>query len=168
MSQPARATAPRIQRSAVPSLLLGAAVVVLASVLILGTDVGAPAVVRGSMAPEFALSRLNMAKGGEGSKLRLSAQRGRVVLINFWATWCEPCEREMPAMERLYRTLAGDDFELIAVAIDDQEADVKAFQQRMRLSFPIVLDPSRSVYDSYQTMGVPESLLIDREGRIVE
>jgi thiol-disulfide isomerase/thioredoxin len=152
--------------------LLAAAVVVVASVLVLRSDVGAPPVVRGAAAPEFELSRLQSAEGvaddERGSKLALSSLAGRVVLINFWATWCEPCEREMPAMERLYQALAGEQFELIAVAIDDEPAQVQAFQDRYQLSFPIVFDPSQSVYGSYQTMGVPESLLIDREGHIVE
>jgi thiol-disulfide isomerase/thioredoxin len=90
------------------------------------------------------------------------------VLLNFWATWCEPCEREMPAMERLYQALPREDFELIAVAIDGKKEDVRAFQDRYQLSFPILLDLDQGVYAAYQTMGVPESLLIDREGRIVE
>lgn len=157
--------------------MLGAAVVVVAIVLILRSDVGAPPVVRGVMAPEFELAQLGairevgadeLNQTGEGSSIELSSFSGRVVLLNFWATWCEPCEREMPAMERLYQSLSRDDFELIAVAIDDKEEDVRAFQERYRLSFPILLDLDQAVYGSYQTMGVPESLLIDREGRIVE
>ena len=74
----------------------------------------------------------------------------------------------MPAMERLYLALSREDFELIAVAIDDKESDVRGFQERYQLSFPILLDLDQAVYGSYQTMGVPESLLIDRDGRIVE
>ena len=148
--------------------MLGAAVVVLASVLILRSDVGAPPVVRGASAPEFELSRLRMTEDEPGAKMALASHLGRVVLVNFWATWCEPCEREMPAMERLYQALSGEQFELIAVAIDDDEAQVRAFQDRYQLSFPILLDPSQAVYGAYQTMGVPESLLIDRDGRIVE
>ncbi len=150
------------------SLLLGAAVVVVASVLIHRSDVGAPPVIRGAPAPEFDLARLRMSDADASSSVNLSAQRGRVVLVNFWATWCEPCEREMPAMERLYSTLAGEEFELIAVAIDDKEAEVRTFQERYQLSFPIVLDPDQSVYAEYQTMGVPESLLVDRNGLIIE
>jgi peroxiredoxin len=71
-------------------------------------------------------------------------------------------------MERLYQSLPRDDFELVAVAIDDNEEDVLAFQERYQLSFPILLDLDQAVYTSYQTMGVPESLLVDRDGRIVE
>ena len=156
-----------------PSLVLGAAVVVVAIVLVLRSDVGAPPVVRGVPAPGFELSLLSTQTGGEaeGAEPRLLSLReleGRVVLVNFWATWCEPCESEMPAMERLYGALPREDFELVAVSIDEQRADVVAFQERMDLSFPILLDPDGRVYKEYQTMGVPESLLIDREGRIVE
>ncbi len=147
-----------------PSLVLGAAVVIVATVLILRSDVGAPPVVRGTMAPEFSLPRLDPTD----PPIELSALSGRVVLVNFWATWCEPCEREMPAMERLYRSLPREEFELVAVAIDNKEADVRAFQERYAFSFPILLDLDQAVYDSYQTMGVPESLLLDPEGRIVE
>jgi len=162
----------------VPSLLLGAAVVVVAIILILRSDVGAPPVVRGVIAPAFELAQLGAIDDESGideptrseraALVELSSFSGRVVLLNFWATWCEPCEREMPAMERLYQALPRDDFELVAVAIDDKEEDVRAFQERYQLSFPILLDLDQAVYAGYQTMGVPESLLIDRDGRIVE
>jgi peroxiredoxin len=146
-------------------------------VLVLSSDPGAPPVVRGSEAPDFDLPRLG-STGSSGNlesrttsfsdSLALSDLEGRVVLVNFWATWCEPCESEMPAMERLYRTLENDEFELVAVSIDSGRGDVVAFQERYRLSFPILLDADQSVYAAYQTMGVPESLLIDRQGRVVE
>lgn len=148
--------------------MLGAAVVVMALAAVLQGDPGAPPVVRGAEAPAFALPRLSDAADGTGAELALDALRGRVVLVNFWATWCEPCESEMPAMERLYAALPREDFELVAVAIDDAESDVRRFQDEYRLSFPIVLDLDQAVYQSYQTMGVPESLLVDRSGRIVE
>lgn len=144
--------------------MLGAAVVVVAIILILRSDVGPPPIVRGVMAPEFELPRLD----ATDASLALSSFSGRVVLVNFWASWCEPCEREMPAMERLYNALPREDFELLAVAIDDKKADVRTFQDRYRLSFPILLDLDQTTYASYQTMGVPESILVDQEGRIVE
>lgn len=133
------------------------------------SEVGAPPIVRGAPAPDFTLRRLGAPEGGgPDTRLSLSSLEGRVVLVNFWATWCEPCEREMPAMERLYRALEGEGFELVAVAIDDEEAPVRRFQDEYALSFPIVLDLDQSVYQAYQTMGVPESLLVDRSGTIVE
>lgn len=152
-----------------PSLLLGAAIVVVGVAAILLGDTGSTPVVRGADAPPFDLPMLSVSEeGARSDSIALSSLAGRVVLINFWATWCEPCEREMPAMERLYEALSGEGFELVAVAIDEKESDVKAFQERYRLSFPIVLDLDQSVYAAYQTMGVPESLLVDREGHVVE
>lgn len=134
--------------------------------LILRGDAGAPPIVRGSPAPGFELPRLGM--GGDESILSLSELGERVVMVNFWATWCEPCEREMPAMERLYALLPRSEFELVAIAIDETESDVEAFQAEYGLSFPILFDADQSTYRAYQTMGVPETLLIGRDGRIIE
>jgi thiol-disulfide isomerase/thioredoxin len=141
----------------------------MALLVVLAGDVGAPPVVRGSDAPGFSLPRLAGPAGAEApAALSLESLRGRVVLVNFWATWCEPCESEMPAMERLHAALPREDFELLAVSIDETEEPVQRFQDEYRLSFPILLDRGSQVYDAYQTMGVPESLLVDRDGRIVE
>jgi peroxiredoxin len=118
---------------------------------------------RGSPAPDFSLPGL---AGGEPTSL--SALRGRVVLLNFWATWCKPCEDEMPAMQRLHTALAGTSFEMLAVSVDSADADVQAFVQRLGLSFPILLDPERKVSHQYQVFRYPESLLIDRDGVVVE
>jgi len=148
--------------------VVGAAVVVMAIVAIMESDAGAPPVVRGTTAPHFDLRKLGSPPGVSFEHLDLASLSGNVVLVNFWATWCEPCEREMPAMERLYQDLRGEEFELVAVAIDESEGDIEAFQDRYQLSFPIVLDLDQSVYQSYQTMGVPESLLLDRDGLIIE
>ena len=93
---------------------------------------------------------------------------GKVVLVNFWATWCKPCEDEMPAMERLYQQLHPRGFELLAISVDKEAPEVAAFRDRLGLSFPILLDPSEDVSRRYQTAGYPESLLIDREGVVVE
>ena len=100
--------------------------------------------------------------------MSLSALRGHVVLLNFWATWCAPCEHEMPAMQRLHERLAADGFELLAVSVDTTDAEVRAFRDRLGLSFPILLDPERKASTLYQTFRYPESLLIDRNGVVVE
>lgn len=116
---------------------------------------------QGSPAPSFALPRV-----GDDASLSLSELHGRVVLLNFWATWCKPCEDEMPAMERLYRQLGGADFELVAVSVDDDPEAVAAFVDRLALSFPVLLDPEREVSVAYQTFRYPESFLIDRDGQV--
>jgi peroxiredoxin len=117
---------------------------------------------RGSPAPDFELQRL------DGGPLALSELRGKVVLVNFWATWCKPCEDEMPAMEQLYRELGTEDFELVAISVDDDRAPVEAFQRSLGLSFPILLDPAKKVSTAYQTFRFPESFLIGRDGIVVE
>jgi peroxiredoxin len=116
----------------------------------------------GQLAPEFTLPLL---EGGE--PLSLADLRGRVVLLNFWATWCKPCEDEMPAMQRLHEQLAGPGFVLLAVSLDQGTEEVAAFRQRLGLTFPILLDPGKRVSESYQTYRYPESYLIGRDGRIL-
>jgi len=116
----------------------------------------------GLPAPAFSLPVL----GGDAS-LSLGSLRGKVVLLNFWATWCKPCEDEMPAMETLYQTLVSQDFALIAVSVDDDRGTVEEFTARMGLTFPILLDPEKRVADAYQSYRFPESYLIDREGVLV-
>lgn len=120
-------------------------------------------VARGVEAPGFALPRLT-----DGTLMALEAARGQVVLVNFWATWCQPCEDEMPAMDRLYRVLAPEGFEMLAVSVDEESQAVLAFRERLGVSFPILLDPRQDVARQYQTTGFPESFLIDRDGMIVE
>ena len=125
---------------------------------------GAPAPVgRGSPAPGFTLERL-----ADGAPVSLSDLRGQVVLLNFWATWCKPCEDEMPAMERLYRMLQPEGFELLAISVDHDPGAVKRFRERLGLSFPILLDPGQQVARAYLTFRFPESLLIDPEGVVLE
>ncbi len=141
--------------------LAGALLVAAVFALSMGEDTPDP-VGRGTPAPAFSLPAL------DGPDVTLSDLRGKVVLVNFWATWCEPCEAEMPAMERLYRTLAPEGFELLAVSVDDGPEPVRAFRERLALSFPILLDPAKDTAEAYQTFRFPESLLVDRRGVIVE
>lgn len=116
----------------------------------------------GVLAPGFSLPIL-----GRDASLTLESLRGKVVLLNFWATWCKPCEDEMPEMENLYRTLGSQDFDLIAVSVDNDRQAVEEFVARLGLTFPILLDPQKRVADAYQSYRFPESYLIDRDGVIV-
>ncbi len=117
---------------------------------------------RGSLAPNFELPRLS------GESLALTELRGQVVLVNFWATWCKPCEDEMPAMERVYRALHPDGFELLAISVDEDETVVARFREEMGISFPILLDPTRAVSSRYQAFRFPESFKIGSDGVVVE
>ena len=119
--------------------------------------------VRGSRAPDFEAPLLD-GRAPSG----LAGHRDEVVLLNFWATWCKPCEDEMPAMQRLYEALAPEGFALLAVSVDKEAPEVAAFRDRMALTFPILLDPDEAISRLYQTAGYPESLLIDRDGTVIE
>jgi len=112
-----------------------------------------------------------------GRPATLADYRGKVVLLNIWATWCPPCRVEMPSMERLHQKLAGTDFRIVAVSVDgdafhpedsQDPAGIMTFAKGMGLTFDILHDPSGAIRKSYQTTGVPESFVIDRDGVIVK
>ena len=118
----------------------------------------------GSRAPDFKAVDLRT-----GRTVGLPDYRGRVILLNVWATWCQPCRVEMPAMERLSRRLAGTDFRIVAVSVDDDDSTVvNAFVKELGLTFDILHDRPGKIQHLYQTTGVPESFVIDRQDIIVK
>ena len=137
-------------------------VAVGAAFALLSTRTEAP-VDRGASAPDFTLPRL-----GSPEPIHFASLHGRVVLVNFWATWCKPCEDEMPAMQQLYERLAGPSFELIAISVDEEEALVERFRDRLGLTFPILLDPQQRAAHAYQTFRFPETLLVGADGSVIE
>jgi cytochrome c biogenesis protein CcmG, thiol:disulfide interchange protein DsbE len=119
----------------------------------------------GARAPDFRAVDLAT---GDSLSFR-ERYRGAVTLVNIWATWCVPCRVEMPAMEKLYQSLAPRGFRIAAVSIDEgNPEDVQAFGRELGLSFDILQDRSTKVQQIYQTTGVPESFLLNREGVIVK
>ena len=113
----------------------------------------------GEPAPNFQLPDLN------DHLVTLSDLRGKVVLLNFWATWCGPCRVEMPTMEQLYRTFSRKDFEILAVSIDTQGVAVtRPFQQQYHLTFPILHDADYRVGLMYGARSLPMTFLVDRQG----
>ena len=117
----------------------------------------------GAEAPDFAFSDLN------GVEVSLAAYRGKVVLVNIWATWCLPCRQEMPSMQRLYEKFKGENFEILAVSIDSEGREAVApFMRKMNLTFPALLDPGETIRPIYGITGVPESFIIDKKGIVVE
>jgi len=118
----------------------------------------------GTRAPEITAVTLDEAP----EPRRLADYKGQVVLLNVWATWCGPCEAEMPSMELLHRAYADSGLRIVAVSIDDpgQEATVRAFIERYGLTFDVLHDPAKDIVETYRTTGVPETFVIGRDGVI--
>ncbi len=104
-----------------------------------------------------------------GKPVSLKDYRGKVVFLNFWATWCKPCEEEMPSMEALYQGLKDQPFEILAVSVDkDGPETVAAYAKKYNLSFKVLHDRKGAIKETYKTTGVPETFIIDQNGVIAE
>ena len=108
-------------------------------------------------------------RNGEGTALSLAQWEGRVVLVNLWATWCGPCRKEMPTLAELQRQLGSEDFEVVAISVDRQGAEVaKPFLEDVGAeALELYLDPSTDILADFKAVGLPASMLIDRSGREV-
>lgn len=115
-----------------------------------------------SRAPVFTLKDLN------GKTVTLSAFKGKVVLLNFFATWCPPCRAEMPALNKLYHALKPRGLEIVAVSTDRSVNDIKDFLEKHRVDFPILFDGDRSASKQYRVFSMPTTFLIDRNGMIAD
>jgi peroxiredoxin len=137
-------------RAFVTAVLLGAAAVVSAQA----------ATPPSAGAPDFTLPSLG------GPNLRLQEQRGRVVMVNFWATWCGPCRVEMPHLARLYEKYRGSGFVVLAVNIDEDPRKAADLATKLGLRFPVLLDTEKKVSRMYDLSTMPSTVLIDRDGRV--
>jgi thiol-disulfide isomerase/thioredoxin len=114
----------------------------------------------GSVTPPLALQDL------EGRAHRLEDYRGKVVLINFWATWCEPCRAEMPAMNKLRASFAGQPFAVLAVNLAESESRIRRFMEEVPLEFTVLLDRDSGAARAWKARVLPVSFVLDAEGRI--
>ena len=102
----------------------------------------------------------------DGKTLRLEDYRGKVVLINFWATWCEPCREEMPSIARLRQAFAGRPFEVLAVNMGEGEGRIRKFLDQVPLDFPVLMDRDSAVSKAWKVRLLPMSFLVGPDGRI--
>ncbi len=113
-------------------------------------------------APAFTIENL---RGGD---VTLADYKGKLVLLNFWATWCAPCLKEMPSMEKLWQKYKEQGLVVVAVSVDEgYKKRIQTFLKLYDLSFPVLLDPESEVSDLYKVSGIPASFLIDRNGKII-
>jgi len=116
----------------------------------------------GSIAPDFTLT------DRKGNTWTLSELKGRVVFVNFWATWCSPCREEMPAMQRLMDMLPGDKFTMLAVLNRDSPGNADLFARKNTISIPILNDMANNIGPMYGLTGLPETFIIDKQGIVRE
>jgi peroxiredoxin len=103
----------------------------------------------------------------DGTPVSLQSHRGKVVFLNFWATWCIPCREEMPAMEQLHQTFRSQGLTILAVNLKESPEQIKAFMDKYHLSFTALLDHDGSVFRDYAVTGLPTTYLISREGALL-
>jgi thiol-disulfide isomerase/thioredoxin len=101
-----------------------------------------------------------------GSKTRTST-KGKIVLLNFWATWCPPCRQEIPSIEKLGAAMKGFDFEIFAVSVGEDLATVKSFMAEMKMTFPVYLDPKNTLTRTYASQGIPTTYILDKNGKFI-
>lgn len=124
---------------------------------------GSEPVTEGKVAPDFALKDL------AGREIHLSDFKGKVVFLNFWATWCPPCREEIPSMMKLNQAMAGKPFEMLAVSIDEGGKDaVENYFKKSGLMLPALLDTDNAISKRYGTTGVPETFILDKKGVILK
>jgi peroxiredoxin len=127
-----------------------------------GQNIPAPVLEIGKPAPNFTISDT------KGKTWTLSELRGQVVFVNFWATWCPPCVKEMPAMQELNSSLPPDKFKILAILYNDAPAMAENLVAKLNLTFPILIDPQNMAARSYGLTGVPETYIIDKQGLLRE
>lgn len=115
----------------------------------------------GDQAPNFVLKDL------EGNEVKLSDLRGKGVFLNFWGTWCEPCEREFPYMENQYKVFKDQGVEILAVNIQETNVAVERFKSKHQLTMPILMDRTDQVRQAYGIVPLPTTILIDENGKIL-
>jgi cytochrome c biogenesis protein CcmG/thiol:disulfide interchange protein DsbE len=157
-------TTPRSSGSRVVIFAVGTAILVAVFTLVWLQSAKYEPLAVGKPAPDFSLTDLS------DKNYRLSEFRGKVVLLNFWATWCKPCREEMPSMEILNKNFEKDGLVILAVSIDrvTTTKDIPPFVKGMNLTFPVLVDSWGKTDKPYKRMGVPETFIIDQQGIIQE
>jgi peroxiredoxin len=140
-------------RSPLKRLLLGVALAAFVGVAL-------PAVTPSTQAPDFTLRTIG------GPNLRLHEQRGQVVLVNFWATWCGPCRQEIPHLNTLYDKYRASGFVLLGVNIDDNPKAAADLAGKLGVKFPVLLDTDKAVSKRYDMSAMPATVVIDRDGKV--
>ena len=145
-----------------PFLLIGILVVTLGFLPLDGWSMGSRVPAVGMQAEDFRLTDL------EGKSQSLSQYRGKVVLVNFWATWCKPCTTEMPAMQMTYDKLRDKGFVVLAINELEDDAKVREHLKQYGHTFPVLMDRDNKVANQFGVFGLPVSVFLDKKGVVQE
>lgn len=116
--------------------------------------------IKADVAPDFVL------KSTSGKNVRLSELKGRVVMLNFWATWCGPCAEEIPHLNKLHESLDPYDFELLGINLDENQSKAMHLAKKLNVNFPVLFDTEKDVSRSFDIKAMPTTIIIDRAGKI--
>ena len=134
--------------------------IVACAVFAVVASTASSAIAPATPAPDFTLHAMS------GPNLRLKEQRGRVVMVNFWATWCAPCRQEMPHLSRLYDKYRSSGFVLLGINVDEDTSKAAEVAAKLHVTFPVLLDTDKTVSKLYDLSTMPSTVLIDRDGKV--
>lgn len=134
--------------------------VIILAVVISAVSLVASAKIRTDAAPDFVL------KSASGINIRLSELKGRVIMLNFWATWCGPCTEEIPYLNELHEALDPYDFELLGINLDEDQSKAIHLANKLNMNFPILFDTEKIVSKNFSIDAMPTTIIIDRSGNI--
>ena len=140
--------------------ILFTGILFLLLVLISSAGVVSFAKINADLAPDFTL------KSASGKNIRLSELKGRIVMLNFWATWCGPCAEEIPHLNELHDSLDPYDFELLGINIDEDQSKAIHLAKKLEVNFPVLFDEDKNVSRSFDIKAMPTTIIIDRAGKI--
>ncbi|MBR7553289.1 thiol-disulfide oxidoreductase ResA [Allobacillus sp. GCM10007491] len=150
------------KRLIIRTVILSVLVLTLIGVLYVNFSKERPVVAEGDEAPNFKLKRLD----AEGETIELKDLEGKGVMLNFWATYCEPCKEEMPYMDELYKEYKDKGIEIVAISVDSNEFVINNFYNKLGLTFPSVHDKNGTVMEAYDIVPLPTSFFVNPDGTI--
>lgn len=152
--------AKRLWRTTLLAILIGLALFLLARHSKTGGPAPAKAGAINSVAPDFSLTNL------DGQKLKLSEYKGKIVLLDFWATWCAPCQEEIPGFVDMQKKYGDRGLQVIGISMDDSPAPVRPFYQKHEMNYPVAVGDAQLADRFGGVLGLPVTFLIDRDGKI--